>query len=325
MQSQVMMTIPEYAQSSTSVHKNLIISTNLDNDDIKKSEILTTKNSGFSHTPKSSRPEAFQKFSRGASSNQSPTNIKEIDNRTERIKKSIENRILILKQNFELKKLSQEKKLKDLQTERELRSQKVLEKLQRNASSLLERDTKNNEEYIKKTEHIREYMASKERIQEDYIKDTLKKYESQEIKVKNKINEDLLGKISKAKGMSKNLMNERKDLEEQKVEKDFVKYVKKRGKNFENKKKVEIAQAYEMQVRKTREIIKAGDVKKRIKDHEMEIQKRSEDIEKKVFESTLKAIEKKETLAKMKVYHSELEGLANDRINDIQENYVRVI
>ncbi|OMJ72858.1 hypothetical protein SteCoe_28598 [Stentor coeruleus] len=321
MQSQVMMTIPEYAQSSSSVQKNLIISTNPDNDDIKKSEILSMKNTGSSQTPKSPRPEAFQKYSRGGFSNQSPTNIRELDNRTERIKKSLENRILVLRQNFELKKLSQEKKLKDLQTERELRSQKILEKLQRNASSLLERDTKNNEEYMKKTEHIREYMASKERIQDDFIRDTLKKYESQEIKVKNKINEELFDKISKAKGMSKNLINERNDLEQQKIEKDFVKYIKKRGKIFENKKKVEIAKTYEIQLRKNRENIKAEDVKKRLKEHEIEIQKRNENIEKKVFESTLKAIEKKETLTKMKVYHSDLEGLASDRINDIQENY----
>lgn len=325
MQTQVMMTIPEITESSSPIHKKLRITTKCENDEAKKHEIPTAKNSASSATPQTIRLGSHIKYPSGTFSNRSPVNIKDPEMVSQRIKRSIENRIFALKKNFELKKSSQIQKLKDVESERELRNQKLLEKLQKSSSSLLEKNIKTCDDHMKKTEQIREFLASKDKIQDDFIKETMKKYESQDERAKRMKNEELAGRVNKAKSMSRNLVSEKKEIEEKKVENDFMNFVKKRERNSENKMKIKRAIISDMKMRTNKELNKAEEVRKKLKENEIELQKRTESHEKKVFVDTLKAIERKQTLTKIKAHHSNQNNEFNDRLSGIHLNFVRNI
>ncbi|OMJ91141.1 hypothetical protein SteCoe_6405 [Stentor coeruleus] len=321
MQTQVMMTIPEIIESSSPLHKKLRITTKYENSEGKKHEILTAKNSVISVTPLSTRLESHIKYPSGNFSNRSPVNIKDPEMISKRIKKSLENRIFTLKHNFELKKSSQVLRLKDAESERELRNQKLLEKLQKSTASLLEKNTKNCDDHMKKKEKIREFLASKDKIQDDFIKETMKKYESQDEKVKRMKDEELTNRVNKAKSMSRNLVSEKKEIEEKKVENDFMNFVKKRERNSENKKKIISVMVNDMKMRKNRELSKADEVRKKLKENEIKLQKRTETTEKKVFVDTMKALERKQTLTKIKSHHFNQDNEFNDRLSGIHLNH----
>ena len=133
-------------------------------------------------------------------------------------------------------------------------SQKVLDKIHKNNSSFIERSSKSYDNFLKKSERIKEIQEKKEQMHEEFIRNSLGRYIDKEQKIKEKIQEDMISKSLKAKSMSKNLMDDRKLLEDEKIETDFAKFLNKLKKNQEKKKQINEAIKNQIFFKKNKEI-----------------------------------------------------------------------
>ena len=228
-----------------------------------------------------------------------------------------------IKKNYERKKSKQMKRLNEIEKEREMLSQKVLDKIHKNNSSFIERSSKSYDNFLKKSERIKEIQEKKEQMHEEFIRNSLGRYIDKEQKIKEKIQEDMISKSLKAKSMSKNLMDDRKLLEDEKIETDFAKFLNKLKKNQEKKKQINEAIKNQIFFKKNKEIQRENEVKKRLNYQEQMILKKSQEIEKNAYKNMEKSIHKKHEEHKNKIIQNEIELLsAKTRISRINSKYV---
>ena len=117
------------------------------------------------------------------------------------------------KSNYEFKKNQQMQRLNQVNTERELKSQKVLEKLSKCSSVFTARSTRASEHYNEKLKNIQDRIKLKELEYDTYLKNSSEKSSKNEQRVSQIITNKLKSKSEIAKTMTKNLIERRECIE----------------------------------------------------------------------------------------------------------------
>lgn len=245
------------------------------------------------------------------------------EDREKKIKTYFSNKVMGIKKNLDLKKSKQLKKLRQIESEREKKNNKLLERLQKHEVSFRERSSKSYENFLKKSQKIKNLHANYEKMHEDYIQETLNRHLVQQQEIKLKIKEDLALKSEKAKSMSRNLIAEKKMTEDEKLEHDFNKFIKKLEKNKEKKHEIDQAMKFHMGLKQKREKMKEIEVKKKIAKQEKELQQKIEKYKKLTYRSMEKVIQEKNEKYREKLLRNELGSLyVQTRISRINSKNV---
>ena len=117
------------------------------------------------------------------------------------------------KSNYEFKKRQQIQRLNKINTEREMKSQRVLEKLSKCSSVFTLRSTRASENYNEKLKNIQYGFKLKELEYDTYLKNSNEKSSKNEQRVNQIIAEKLKSKSEIAKSMAKSLVDRKEHIE----------------------------------------------------------------------------------------------------------------
>ena len=160
-------------------------------------------------------------------------------------------------------------------------------------------------------------------MHDEFIGVSLSKYSEREKKIKEQIKGVLTSKSMKARSMSRNLMDDRKSMENEIIETNFANFVKKLKKTQEKKKEIEEQMKNQLLRKKNKEKQKETEVKKRLVSQERESFKKFVEIEKNSYQNMQKKIQEKQEKHKNKMIQNEIGILsARTRISRINTQYV---
>ena len=118
-----------------------------------------------------------------------------------------------IKTTYEKFKNIQERNLKEIETERNLQHEKIVDKLKKNQSVMNIRKNHTKSQYSDKILKIRQLIESKEKEQDQYIINSIDKFNKIEEKIKERIELTKRCKSESARSMSKNLLDKKQTLE----------------------------------------------------------------------------------------------------------------
>lgn len=287
---------------------------------------MSVQISNISKTPHTTKLEISQKSSPTYNSHRSFKTYLSSEERTENIQKKIDSKIFQLKKSFDKKKLNQLKNLNEIEFEREKKNQKILEKLEKNSENFFSRSNKHLENNMKKFDLVKQNLLIKEKELEKNIQKSLDEIDFKHKQASKRFEQDLNKKKIKAKKMLKSLNCDKSVVDDTHSEGKLQQLVNKFEKLKENKKRIESTFQFKMQKKKQIEKKKKREIIKRLARHEIEINRKNLDIEKKLSKNLEKIVKVKEEKMKNLAVQHELEQLsAKTRIERINSKFVKFI
>ena len=194
-------------------------------------------------------------------------------------------------------------------------------RLQQKQLMMNERSSRSYENFVKNSEKVKKFQERNEELHEEYIKCSLTKYLTKEQEIKLRIQEELKLKALKAKSMSRNLMEERRWTEDEKVENDFNHFLEKLKRNKGKKEEIEKAMRFRIELKQKKEKNKAVEIKKRLKRQERELINRLDQIEKKSYRNMEKVIKEKQERNRIKYMKKDIQlNSGRGRISRMHSN-----
>lgn len=232
----------------------------------------------------------------------------------------------MLKTTLDRKKLNQLKNLNEIELQREIKAQKILEKLEKNSENYLSKSSKHLENNMKKFDLVKQNLILKEKELENNIQKSLEKIDLKHKLASKRLELDLISKKNKAKSMAKSAVCDKSVLEEAQSEGKLQQLLKKFEKIKENKKRIQSTLQFNIKKKKEIEKNKKKNVMRKLKRYENEIKKKNLDIEKKLEKNLDKIVMEKAEKMKNLAVQNELEQLsAKTRIERINFKFVGFI